>query len=78
MEAFSQSALRAHLAKLAASINSAPPEVQAEAARHRAIEMHNAEIDKQKARKQEIRAIAKKARVPVENIKRMFANVRKG
>lgn len=78
METFSQSALRAHLAKLATSINSAPPAVQEAAARQRAIEMHNAEIDQQKARKKEIRAIAKKARVPVENIKRMFANVRKG
>lgn len=77
-EYINQEALQAHLRSLAESIKSAPPEVQAEAARHRAIEMHNAEVDRKKALKRQLRDMAKKLGMPVDRVKRMIGGAVKG
>jgi predicted transcriptional regulator len=70
-EFINQDALQAHLASLAKSINSAPPEVLEQARRARDIEMHNQAVDKTKARKKQLRDIAKQLHMPVEKVKQM-------
>lgn len=71
-ENISQIALQAHLREIEARIGNAPPEVLAEAKRHREIEMHNLQIDQARAKKQQFKAIAKQSRLPVDQVKRII------
>lgn len=56
----------------------APTEALHQARQRQLIDQHNAEVDAAKARKQQLRQIAKQSRVPVESLKRMIKSVRRG
>lgn len=72
-----QGALHQHLAWLEQRIASAPPAVLRQVHQRQQIDAHNAAIDEAKAKKRQLRAIAKQARIPVEAVKRMVKSVQR-
>lgn len=52
--------------------NSVPAETLEKAHRAQQYAIHNAEVDKKKARKREIKQLAKKVNVPVATLKKMM------
>lgn len=61
----------------ATAIASASSEVWGQVHQRQQIDAHNAAIDEAKAKKRQLRAIAKQARIPVEAVKRMVKSVQR-
>lgn len=74
---FDQDALQAHLRGIESMIASAPQHILDQVRHAQQIDAHNAAIDVAKAQKKQFREMAKKARIPVEALKRMVRSVRK-
>lgn len=72
-----QEALQAQLKGMEALIASAPAHVLQEVQQRQHIDAHNVAIDKAKAKKKQLRQMAKQARIPVEVLKRMIKSVQK-
>lgn len=72
-----QEALQAQLKGMEDLIASAPQQVLDQVRQRQQIDAHNAAIEAAKAKKQQFRDMAKKARIPVEVLKRMVKSVQK-